>query len=67
MAVYERSDPNPSRYQKVKALGEGTYGKVWKAWDHQRNTFVAIKEIKSESDIEEGIPATTVREIATLQ
>lgn len=46
-------------------LGEGTYGKVYKAKDKKGN-FVAMKKMKLDSE-EEGVPSTAIREIALLK
>jgi len=45
--------------------GEGTYGLVYKAMDLEKNEIVAIKKIKLDNN-EEGIPATTMREVSLL-
>jgi len=54
------------RYKKLDKLGEGTYGLVYRARDLKTNETVAIKKIKLDSN-EEGIPATTLREVSLLQ
>jgi len=57
------------RYQKIEkagALGEGTYGVVYKARDKHTNEIVALKRIRLEIE-DEGIPSTTLREIAVLR
>jgi serine/threonine protein kinase len=57
------------RYQKIEkngAVGEGTYGVVYKGIDLWNNSFVALKRIRLETD-DEGIPCTTLREIAVLR
>jgi len=36
-----------NRYEAVSALGKGTFGQVVKCFDHQTQTFVALKIIKS--------------------
>merc|ERR1719461_1064963 len=53
------------RYQRLEKLGEGTYGLVYKAQDLTTKKIVAIKKIKLDNN-EEGIPATTMREISLL-
>ena len=47
-------------------LGEGTYGLVYRARDLKEDKIVAIKKIKLDRN-EEGIPATTLREVSLLQ
>jgi serine/threonine protein kinase len=57
------------RYQKIEkngAVGEGTYGVVYKGLDLWTKTYVALKRIKLETE-DEGIPCTTLREIAVLR
>lgn len=53
-------------YQKLEKLGEGTYGKVYKARHRSTNKYVALKQVKLDPN-EEGIPATTLREISILK
>jgi len=48
-------------------LGEGTYGKVYKAIVRRTGETVAIKEMKPEASSEEGVPSTAIREIALLK
>lgn len=64
MSVVTASD-GMSRYKKLEKLGEGTYGLVYKAEDLHTGKYVAIKKIKLDNN-EEGIPATTMREISLL-
>eukprot|EP00406_Dinophysis_acuminata_P050524 CAMPEP_0179302142 /NCGR_PEP_ID=MMETSP0797-20121207/47911_1 /TAXON_ID=47934 /ORGANISM="Dinophysis acuminata, Strain DAEP01" /LENGTH=314 /DNA_ID=CAMNT_0021011661 /DNA_START=38 /DNA_END=982 /DNA_ORIENTATION=- len=47
-------------------LGEGTYGKVYKARSNRTGEFVAMKQMKLDSQ-EEGVPSTAIREIALLK
>lgn len=57
------------RYQKIEKnghCGEGTYGVVYKAKDKQTDRLVALKRIRLEVE-DEGIPSTTLREIAVLR
>eukprot|EP00605_Chrysophyceae_sp_TOSAG23-4_P000902 GSChrysophyteH1.ASY1.ANO1.993.1 assembled CDS len=57
------------RYQKIEKnghCGEGTYGVVYKAKDKQTEALVALKRIRLEVE-DEGIPSTTLREIAVLR
>lgn len=55
-----------SRFKKIEELGEGSYGKVYKVYDKQRNEILALKKIKLTKN-EEGIPSTTLREITLLR
>lgn len=54
-----------SRYQKLEQLGEGAYGKVYKAKDTKTNTIVALK--KTIPRIKEGVPSYTLREVSILK
>ncbi|KAH9323108.1 hypothetical protein KI387_017747, partial [Taxus chinensis] len=53
-------------YELLETIGKGTYGKVYRAKDKMTGQIVAIKKSKLECD-EEGIPATTIREISLLR
>lgn len=54
------------RFEKQSKLGEGTYGVVYKAKDKTTNELYALKKIRLTS-VDEGIPSTTIREIALLK
>ncbi|KAJ7682767.1 Pkinase-domain-containing protein [Mycena polygramma] len=60
----------PSRggelYKKIDQVGEGTFGKVYKAQNTVTKRFVALKQIRMESE-KEGFPVTAMREIKLLQ
>lgn len=47
-------------------MGEGTYGVVTKVFDKTRAKSVALKKIKLDKSDDEGVPNTTIREIAIL-
>ncbi|KAH9303901.1 hypothetical protein KI387_008305, partial [Taxus chinensis] len=53
-------------YEKLEKVGEGTYGKVYKAKDISTGQLVALKKLKLECD-EEGISGNTLREISLLK
>lgn len=56
------------RYEETAVLGHGAYGTVYKARDcHNDGTFVALKKIRIQTSSEEGIPISTIREIAMLK
>ncbi|KAK4267680.1 hypothetical protein QN277_024429 [Acacia crassicarpa] len=54
------------KYEKLEKVGEGTYGKVYKAKEKATGQLVALKKTRLEMD-EEGIPPTALREISLLQ
>jgi len=54
------------KYKRIKKLGEGTYGVVYKAENTDTGEFVAIKNIRLESE-DEGVPCTAIREISLLK
>lgn len=63
------SSPRGSRdelYEIVSQVGEGTFGKVYKARNTCNNRFVALKRIRMEAE-RDGFPVTAMREIKLLQ
>lgn len=58
--------PMTDSYQRIEKIGEGTYGIVYKAINRKTNSIVALKKIRLENE-DEGIPATTIREISLLK
>lgn len=54
------------QYEKMEKIGEGTYGKVYKAKCLQTGRIVALKKTRLEME-EEGVPSTTLREISLLK
>jgi serine/threonine protein kinase len=57
-----------SQYEIIEKtpLGEGTYGKVYKARHRRSSEIVAMKQMKLDAR-EEGVPSTAIREIALLK
>jgi len=57
-----------SKYEvlEMAMLGEGTYGKVYKAKCSSTGRSVALKKMKLDSE-DEGVPSTAIREIALLK
>lgn len=56
-----------AHYDRLKTIGEGTYGVVYKARDtHNNNEWVALKRMFMDDD-NEGISSTTMREVAILK
>ncbi|TNY22438.1 kinase-like domain-containing protein [Rhodotorula diobovata] len=53
-------------YERLVQVGEGTYGKVYKARNFETGGLVALKRIRMEAE-KDGFPVTAVREIKLLQ
>ncbi|GAA5872715.1 hypothetical protein JCM8547_006323 [Rhodosporidiobolus lusitaniae] len=53
-------------YERLVQVGEGTYGKVYKARNVETGGLVALKRIRMEAE-KDGFPVTAVREIKLLQ
>lgn len=53
-------------YHKIEKIGEGTYGVVYKAREKRTGRIVALKKIRL-NDENEGVPATTIREVSLLK
>lgn len=53
-------------YAIVSQVGEGTFGKVYKARNTVTNVHVALKRIRMEAE-RDGFPVTAMREIKLLQ
>lgn len=54
-------------YEKVKYLGQGTYGTVYLAKDIKNNQLYALKKVKIEPRLaNEGFPITALREISSI-
>jgi hypothetical protein len=53
-------------YERLACVGEGTYGKVYKARRVEDGTYVALKRIRMEGE-KDGFPVTAMREIKLLQ
>jgi cyclin-dependent kinase-like len=54
------------RYKIVLLIGEGTYGKVFKAVQKETGAVVAIKRFKQSEDEDEHVRKTMSREIKVL-
>jgi serine/threonine protein kinase len=55
-------------YEIVAEIGRGAYGTVYKARDiHDKGKFVALKEIRIQTNSEEGVSMSTIREVAMLK
>lgn len=53
-------------YERLAQVGEGTYGKVYKARRIEDGALVALKRIRMEQE-KDGFPVTSMREIKLLQ
>lgn len=63
IVVRERTS---SVYERIQQVGEGTYGKVYKARNTLTGQLVALKRLRLEGE-REGFPITSIREIKLLQ
>ncbi|WVF73159.1 hypothetical protein IAT40_007978 [Kwoniella sp. CBS 6097] len=59
-------NPSGEMYEKLSHVGEGTYGKVYKARSNDDGSMVALKRIRMEGE-KDGFPVTAMREIKLLQ
>ncbi|KAK9478499.1 kinase-like domain-containing protein [Lipomyces japonicus] len=66
MAKKRQAERTGSVYERKAQVGEGTYGKVYKAVNAITNEMVALKRIRMESE-RDGFPITALREIKLLQ
>lgn len=58
----------PAKYEEVGEIGTGAYGTVYKAKDLlNNNRYVALKRVRITNTTEEGLPVSTLREIALLK
>ena len=53
-------------FEKLEKVGEGTYGKVYRAREKATGKIVALKKTRLHED-EEGVPPTTLREVSILR
>ena len=53
-------------YERLAQVGEGTYGKVYKARNQENGGLVGLKRIRMEAE-KDGFPVTSIREIKLLQ
>jgi len=58
--------PELSRYSRIGLLGQGAYGKVYKAHDTVSGEFIAMKKTLHDF-AREGVPTTVLREICLLR
>lgn len=55
------------RFQVFEKLGEGSYGKVYKVLDKKSNSIVALKKVKFHGESNQGVPQSSLRELAILK
>ncbi|KAK1266935.1 Cyclin-dependent kinase B2-1 [Acorus gramineus] len=53
-------------YEKLEKVGEGTYGKVYRARERATGKIIALKKQRLHGD-DEGVPPTTLREVSLLK
>lgn len=53
-------------YEKIRRIGEGTFGVVYKARDRRTGEIVALKKLRMDRE-RDGMPVTSVRELRVLQ
>lgn len=57
-----------SNYEILAEIGEGAYGKVYKARElGEKQRLVAVKRMNFSRDPDEGIPQFMIREVALLR
>ncbi|KAM4705160.1 cyclin-dependent kinase 6 [Rhinophrynus dorsalis] len=67
MMMMEKEGLAEQQYECVAEIGEGAYGKVFKARDLKNGgRFVALKRVRVQTG-EEGMPLSTIREVAVLR
>ncbi|KAF7723180.1 kinase subunit of RNA polymerase II carboxy-terminal domain kinase I [Apophysomyces ossiformis] len=63
---FQTSDNPATLFEKIGQVGEGTYGKVYKARNCKTGRLMALKRIRMKSE-KDGFPITAMREIKLLQ
>ncbi|CAF0955055.1 unnamed protein product [Brachionus calyciflorus] len=68
MASNVKNSPlnNQPLYEEISVIGSGAYGTVYKGYDLKTSNIVAMKRIRIQIT-EEGLPISTIREIAYLR
>lgn len=55
------------KYRVLQVIGEGTYGKVYKAQERESGRVVAIKKFKQREEEDAHVRKTMMREIRILK
>lgn len=63
---FPTSDDPSILFEKIGQVGEGTYGKVYKARNGKTGKLMALKRIRMKAE-KDGFPITAMREIKLLQ
>jgi len=63
--AYAYEEPREA-FSIMTQVGEGTFGKVYKARNNTTNAIVALKRVRMEAE-RDGFPVTAMREIKLLQ
>ncbi|KAI8355616.1 kinase-like domain-containing protein [Choanephora cucurbitarum] len=63
---FQTSDNPTLLFEKIGQVGEGTYGKVYKARNGKTGKLMALKRIRMKNE-RDGFPITAMREIKLLQ
>ncbi|KAL0145016.1 CMGC/CDK/CRK7 protein kinase [Mucor lusitanicus] len=63
---YQTSEDPSTLFEKIGQVGEGTYGKVYKARNGKTGKLMALKRIRMKTE-KDGFPITAMREIKLLQ
>ncbi|ODQ64728.1 Pkinase-domain-containing protein, partial [Nadsonia fulvescens var. elongata DSM 6958] len=66
ITAVERVPRTSSIYKRVLQVGEGTYGRVYKAVNRDTSVKVALKKLRLSNE-RDGLPITAIREIKLLQ
>lgn len=66
--VIIKSEFTKTKYERREIIGEGAYGKVYRAIDQTTRELVALKAVNLNGrDRDEGFPISTIREITVLK
>lgn len=66
MTLTPKADRSITSFNIISQIGEGAYGRVYKAKDLDSGDVVALKKVRTDNE-KEGFPITAVREIKILR